>query len=247
MLGGGALLAVSGKGRGPSGAPVRLGTSERLDAAATAWQPPRKLDEGERFVCVLQDGNVLGQNGHLYDAKAGRWSLAEAGFRGGGPMVVLSDGRVASFGASGDEVFDLDARLWTPVGPTRATPLRGQLATLLNDGRVLVSGGFASRGQGATYAAMVEVDLAWQPPESDDADNDSAEKLLQMLVESESLELEDDEEGIDALCGPVARVLRYVEGPGNQANALVRLLLDHDAVADFYLDDQKLKRLLAQW
>ena len=246
-LPGGGVLAIGGKGIGPSGSPVRLKNAERTDAGLTAFSALPRMDQSERDLCQLADGRVVGHSGHVFAADGASVERFESGFRGGGAMVALADGRVACFGQTGDEVFDPDAGEWAPSGPARKLHQRGHTATLLESGAVLVVGGTAGRGKAAGYAALVDVDLEWQPVEITADDFESAEKLLDMLVEQGALELDDEEEGIEPLLAPVARLLRYVEGAGNQAAAMSRLLLEHDAVADFFLDDQQLKRLLAQW
>ena len=243
----GALVAVGGKVRSATGVQQRPRTSERLEANGKAWTELGKMEGSERDVCVLADGRVIGQGGHLYEPRRGVWHRVEAGFRGGGPLLLLADGRVACFGAFGEELFDQTELTWTPVGPARKLPQRGHLVVQLGDGSVLAVGGNANRGKAASYAAMVDIDLEWQPTPIEPDDMDSAERLLEMLVDNGALELDDPDDGIEPLIEPVARLLRFTEGAGNQASGLSRLLLDHDAVADFFLDDQQLKKLMAQW
>ena len=243
----GALLAVGGKVRAATGVQQRARTGERLEAGGKAWAELGKMEASEHDFCVLADGRVIAQGGHLYEPRRGVWHRVEAGFRGGGPLLLLADGRVACFGAFGEELYDPAEKTWTPVGPARKLPQRGHLVVLLRDGRALAVGGNANRGKAAAYAALVDIDLDWQPTPIEPDDMDSAERLLEMLVDNGALELDDPDDGIEPLIEPVARLLRYTEGAGNQAGGLSRLLLDHDAVADFFLDDQQLKKLLAQW
>ncbi|MCB9738485.1 MAG: hypothetical protein H6747_04390 [Deltaproteobacteria bacterium] len=246
-LPGGGLLAVGGKGTSPAGTPMRLKNAEVCGADLKAFQALPRMEQSERDLCQLADGRVIGHAGHVFTADGSAFERHEAGFRGGGPMLTLGDGRVGCFGQTGDEVYDAETGAWAPSGPARKLHQRGQLAVLLENGEVLVVGGSAGRGKAAPYAALVAVDLEWQPAEIAPEEFESAEKLLEMLVEQGALELDDEDEGVEPLVGPVARVLAYTEGAGAQAGAMSRLLLEHDAVADFYLDDQQLRRLLAQW
>ena len=243
----GSVLAIGGKAPGPQGTPQRLRTSAKLGARLDAWKALPKLAASERDLCVLEDGRVIGHSGHLFEPRRELWHRVEAGYRSGGPMVLLADGRVACFGAMGEEVFDPAQKQWAPAGPARKSPMRGQLAVALDDERALLVGGDAHHGKAASYAALVEIDLGWQPQPIEVDDMDSAERLLEMLVENGALELDDPAEGLEELLEPVARLLRFAEGAGAQAQALSRLLVEHESVADFFLDDASLKKLLSQW
>ncbi len=247
VLSDGSVLAIGGKAAGPQGTPQRLRTSAKLGAGLDGWRSLPKLAASERDVCVLQDGRVIGHGGHLFEPRRDLWHRVEAGYRGGGPLLLLADGRVVCFGAMGEEVFDPEQKQWTPAGPARKSPMRGQLAVALDEGRALLIGGDAHHGKAAAWAALVEIDLEWQPQPIEIDDMDSAERLLEMLVENGALELDDPVEGLEELIEPVARLLRFAEGAGAQAQALSRLLVEHESVADFFLDDASLKKLLGQW
>jgi hypothetical protein len=66
--------------------------------------------------------------------------------------VALRDGRVLIFGGTSAELFDPTTEVFSLAGPQLEARVHGRL-TLLNDGRVLVSGG----GNGNGYMASTEV------------------------------------------------------------------------------------------
>ncbi len=137
------------------------------DCAAPRWFPTGTLNiaRNHHTATLLQDGKVLvvgGRNGtsildsaELYDPDTGTWSVTGHMSR---PRVdhtatLLPSGRVLvaggytsdappDFGRSGTaEVYDPATGTWSPTG-NMITIRSGHAATLLQDGRVLVAGGF---------------------------------------------------------------------------------------------------------
>ncbi len=244
----GTLLAVGGKASTAAGTKKRLTSAERLDPGAETWRKAGRTDTPERDLLVLSDGRVLGYDGHLYSPDDNTWASVEPGFRGGGPLLQLADGRVACFGLRGDELFDLDTGTWTPVGEPQRLMRRGHHMFLLAEDRALLVGGSPGRRKGLPLSAVIDIDLdpdAVLPP--DDAEEvTGAEALLNMLVENNKLELEEGH-AVDELVPRVDRILRYCDTAGAKAQAMSRYLLDAEPVFDLYLEDRELRKLLQQW
>ena len=137
------------------------------------WAPTGSLNVARSFhsATLLQDGRVLVAGGRgfgvldsaeLYDPATGTWSLTGRMSmpRVGHTATLLSDGRVlvaggdtseapATFGRTGTaELYDPSTGLWQPTGSMTAVR-SGHSATLLQDGRVLVAGGFNSNTLGS--------------------------------------------------------------------------------------------------
>jgi len=140
-----------------------LNSAEIFDPASGSWTATGSMHGARTYpVAVrLADGKVLvagGDDGgnlasaELFDPAIGVWTATGSMTiaRQQAFAAVLSDGKVLVGGAgtsvgldSSAEVFDPATGRWTPTGAMttgRAGPLS---ATRLNDGRVLVAGGFA--------------------------------------------------------------------------------------------------------
>jgi hypothetical protein len=120
----------------------------------------------------LLDGKVLaaGREGaELYDPDSGTWAATGSmvappkGFlrRRGGAAVLLPDGRVLVAGGGTDnqrfdtaELYDPDTGTWTATAPMNS-PKAGPRATLLRDGKVLVTGNDWVTGPGYVTSAEV--------------------------------------------------------------------------------------------
>lgn len=244
----GSLFAVGGKGLTPAGGRRRLKTAERFDPIAQTWSKARSTDTAESHLVVLPNGKVLGHDGHLYDPDSDDWQDVEPGFSGGGPMAVLSDGRVVCVGQRGDEVFDPATAQWTPVGEPRRLVQRGAHLHVVDDEQLFLVGGSTGRRKGLPFSAIIDVDLdpdAMLPPESADEASGAAE-LLQMLVDNDKLELEEGH-SVAELVPRVDRILRFCSTPGGKAAAMSRYLVDAEPVYDLYMVDRDLRKLLQQW
>jgi len=159
LLGNGKVLVAGGT----TGASENLASAEIYDPATGQWTPTGSLGEARAYcsATLLGNGQVLVAGGarvfgsaELYDPQAGTWSTT--GFMGwvdgNITTTLLADGKVLACGGlspSGDtdipavdaEIFDPATGLWTPTG-NLGTGRWGHTATRLQDGRVLVAGGF---------------------------------------------------------------------------------------------------------
>ena len=158
--------AVVVGGLGTDGAP--LASVEVYDPTAGTWITPAGVLGTARsgHSATAVDGRLLVAGGtsargaalasiELLDPKSLTWTVAEpmSYARTGHQAVSLEDGTVLIVGGAvptgdGDralafcELFDPKTNTWTQVGSLR-TPRTGHQATLLEDGRVLVTGGDA--------------------------------------------------------------------------------------------------------
>ena len=74
--------------------------------------------------------------------------------------------------------------------------------------------------------------------------DEEARQFLQLLVNREDLELE--EESVESLLD-ASEILQSPASATRMASMLSEWLLDQDAVADLYIDDESLAELLSQW
>jgi hypothetical protein len=134
--------------------------STNLFTTTGAMTVPRSKFGG----ALLPDGRVLiagGQAGgswgtrvtstQIYDPKTGRFSsgpvLNESRFKLSKAVVSLKNGRILiAGGAEQPEVYDALSGAFIPVGGPKLDGFLFSTATLLNDGRVLLAGGYARPG-----------------------------------------------------------------------------------------------------
>lgn len=144
---------------GNSGTDLYDSSAKRFTATG-AMTVPRSKFGGAR----LPDGRVLiagGQAGgpfgtrvtttQIYDPGTGRFSsgpeLNENRFKLSKAVVSLKDGRVlVGGGAEQPEVYDPNSGVFAPVGGAKLDGFCFSTATLLDDGRVLLAGGYARPG-----------------------------------------------------------------------------------------------------
>ena len=128
-------------------------TAERLAAQGGAAKSAADLPAyyyGQTLT-VLKDGRALlvgGTDAVLYDPNSNKWSAAaptSGAYRAYHSATRLTNGQVLIVGGSAPsaELYDPSSNSWSRPGGT-LEPLWGHTATLLNDGRVLISGAVSS-------------------------------------------------------------------------------------------------------
>ncbi|MGH8446286.1 MAG: Kelch repeat-containing protein [Solimonas sp.] len=146
LLANGRVLVAGGYGAGNS---VNK-SAELYNPASKQWNSTGSMQTGRTgdFLILLDNGKVLALGGtpELYDAAAGTWSATTAPpvAVGVGSHTLLADGRVLAIpdGGANALIYDPGNASWTNVGG-----FDGRVrfaATLLDDGRVLISGGCMS-------------------------------------------------------------------------------------------------------
>lgn len=176
LLADGKVLVAGGFRNGDGSDP--LASAELYDPSSGSWTATGKMREARagHTATLLPDGTVLVAGGgtspadtlrsaELYDPSIGSWSAAGnmTKARGSHTATVLRDGRVlvagggAGINSSGieasAELYDPNRRSWAATGKMRDARTL-QTATLLADGKVLVSG-----GQSRTDTALASAEL----------------------------------------------------------------------------------------
>ena len=177
LLRNGKVLVVGGT---PDAKNTGLATTELYDPATDRWTPAGSLTGTRvgHTATLLADGTVLVVGGatlgggvgeylataERYDPATDRWTAA--GSLGGGHYghqdVLLPDGRVLIIGGIAEDkgtgparitdttmLYDPATNVWTPAAPLTTARI-GHTATLLPDGRVLVTGGDRLSGKATT-------------------------------------------------------------------------------------------------
>ena len=188
LLPDGRVLVAGGSGSTERFGP-KLASSELYDPAAGTWTVAGSMTERRHghSATLLPNGTVLVVGGYdgrsnsaeLYDPITGTWTrtgnLPEPFL--GHSDILLSNGTVliaggdvptgpGAIGSAHAAVYDPASGTWTATGNMNTARL-AQAATLLPDGRALVSGGRSDGGPGsATYASVELYDLdtrLWTP------------------------------------------------------------------------------------
>lgn len=156
LLADGTVLVVGGsRGRNLG----NLATAEVFDPRTGSWTATGTMTRersGGHTATLLADGTVLvagsSTSAELYDPATGSWTATGDMIdrRGGHTATLLPDGAVLVAGGAdggGDhhvtntaELYDPISRTWTATAPL-AGDRKGHTATLMADGRVLVTGG----------------------------------------------------------------------------------------------------------
>jgi galactose oxidase-like protein len=141
----------------------RLASAEMFVPSTGAWFPAGFMNDGraDAALVLLGDGRVLAAGGEgsagalataeLFDPSTGLWTrTASMATPRSAPAVLLPSGKVllvagapngGGFGATATlESYDPATGTWTPAGALNA-PRRSHRATLLPDGRLVVTGG----------------------------------------------------------------------------------------------------------
>ncbi|QIK66372.1 hypothetical protein G7072_08375 [Nocardioides sp. HDW12B] len=188
-LAGGRVIVTGGIDDGPSGEVT--GTTEVYDDDTRTWSAGAPLLHAryEHVATTLQGGRVLVTGGsgivgdewqdlassEVYDptlGDAGTWSTTgslatprlshTATLLGDGTVLVVggSDGTEGSGYLKRTETFDPATGLWTNAGPL-SVGRAGHTATLMGDGKVLVTGGFTDSGTLATSEVYDPATRTW--------------------------------------------------------------------------------------
>jgi hypothetical protein len=147
--------------------------AQLYDAKDNTWTVAEAMGYGPssgHTATLLPNGKVLVAGGYrnstylsgaeLYDWVSGTWtntgSLTTARFQY--TATLLRNGKVLATGGGNHgfppaeiaaaEIYDSGAGMWKPTAPM-GSPRRSHVATLLADGRVLVTGGFSNRPESA--------------------------------------------------------------------------------------------------
>jgi hypothetical protein len=139
LLPNGKVLVVGG---------YNLNSAELYDPATGIWTSTGNLNaaQSDQTATLLPNGKVLvagGGDAELYDPATGTW--AYTGNSGVGAATLLLNGKVLGVGGNTAELYDPTTGTWSITGSLN-TARRGQTATLLPNGQVLVAGGVDDLG-----------------------------------------------------------------------------------------------------
>jgi hypothetical protein len=180
FLGGYTTIVSSGPNINPV-TPVPAATAEVLRAATGMIQPTpgMSIARADHTATLLPDSRVLITGGdtsvasnppfsaptstaELYDPASGTSSPTESMSvaRAGHIAILLLNGKVLIFGSGSAELYDPKTNSFTLTGsPTQQGTGNNSTATLLPDGRVLVTGGWIHNPQSYPYVSVDTAEL----------------------------------------------------------------------------------------
>lgn len=162
-------VLVAGFFDGSSDGVRSLASAELFDPASGLWTPTASMAQarGLHTATLLKDGRVLvaggtGDNstsGELYDPTTQRWTATRPMVegRGGHTATLLGNGMVLIVGSGGEtaQLYDPSSDAWGLTGAPSGTGI-DNATVLLADGRVLVTGGYNSNGDGLADAQLYD-------------------------------------------------------------------------------------------
>ncbi len=155
---------------GSSGADLYDPSTKRFTATGAMTVPRSKfggalLPDGRVLIAGGQAGGAFGTrvtSTQIYDPGTGRFvpgpELNENRFKLSKAVVALKDGRVLIAGGADEaEIYDPKSGVFAPVSGVKMDGFCFSTATVLNDGRVLLAGGYAKPGgAGVNHAWLYE-------------------------------------------------------------------------------------------
>jgi hypothetical protein len=161
LLSNGEVLVIAGVNFGfDIGTSERLNTAELYDPILRSWRPTRGPNtlSGYNFAVRLKNGKVLAVGiqssrgvAEVYDPATETW-LTVGDPQATGPLVLLPDGAVLLVQGPVAELYSPENNTWRQTGSLNV--VRGAVtATLLQNGRVLVTGGVPG---GSTAAELYD-------------------------------------------------------------------------------------------
>jgi N-acetylneuraminic acid mutarotase len=210
-------------------------TAEVYDPATNEWSLVGSLSQARTSASstLLPDGRVLVAGGldatkagqerldtvEVFDPATGEWSQAANmnQVHSNHKALLLEDGTVFLAGGMLTEIYDPEADTWTSAGTPDRERSWGYTADLLNDGKILVTGGVFLRGgwQGIPSAPIRNAELydfeagAWtRVADMNEPRGDHAAALLQdgkvLVVAGAELEMYDPNTDTWQLAGKLA-------------------------------------------
>ncbi len=225
-------------------------SADIYDPATNEWSTVANLNVSREAASstLMADGRVLVAGGldatkagreqldtvEIFDPSTGEWTEAAsmANVNSNHKAILLEDGRVILIGGMKTEIYDPATDTWTDAGTPDREKSWGYTADLLNDGRILVTGGVFLRGgwQGIPSAPIRNAEIydfatgSWErKADMNEPRGDHAAALLQdgkvLVIAGSELEMYDPGADTWTLAGKLMTE-RDLDGPLHTATVL---------------------------